>query len=64
MSDRLSPENLGKNLFIIHEAAFSGNSESQTLDDWNMYLNEGEKESWSIVAESFCKSLKEAEEDS
>ncbi len=64
MSDRLSPENLGKELYVLHEIFLNNNTPPEGYADWNMYVNNSEKQSWIHAAEAFCKYLKETEADS
>jgi hypothetical protein len=64
MSDRLSPENLGKELYIQCEIFINSRTPQEIIADWNMHLNSGEKKAWAQAAEGFCKSLKAAEADS
>lgn len=64
MSDRLSPESLGKDLYIAHAIDVRGVTQKTAIDEWiNQYSEEG-KQNWSNAAERFCKYLKAAEADS
>jgi hypothetical protein len=64
MSDSLSPENLGKDLYIAHAIDVRGVTQKTAIDEWiNQYSEEG-KQDWSNAAERFCKYLKAAKADS
>jgi hypothetical protein len=64
MSDRLSPESLGKELYILYEIFVNGNTRQEAIADSNTVLDSYKKTDWERVAEDFCKYLKEAEADS
>jgi hypothetical protein len=64
MGDRLSPENLGKELYILQEIFVNGNTPPEAIADWNTILDSRKKKDWESVAQGFCKYLKEAEADS
>lgn len=64
MSDRLSPENLGKELYILHEIFACGNTPPEANADWNTILDNYKKNDWKRIAQEFCKYLKSAQTDS
>lgn len=64
MSDRLSPENLGKDLWIAHAIEVDKISEKPAIAQWNNEFPPHEKQDWIKAAQRFCKYLKEAQEDS
>lgn len=64
MSDRLSSENLGKELYIQHEIFVSGITPPEANADWNTILSNDRKKHWILAAASFCQYLKAAQADS
>lgn len=64
MSDRLSPENLGKDMFLAYAIEIDEIPEKTAIYQWNHEFPEHEKQDWIAAARRFCKSLKEAQADS
>jgi hypothetical protein len=64
LRQRLSPENLGKELYIQHEIFVSGITPPEANADWNTILSSDRKKHWILAAASFCQYLKEAQKDS
>jgi hypothetical protein len=64
MSDRTSPESLGKAFFISFSTKVNQNNLKETINEWLNVLTDTERNNWIDAANNFCKELKSAEADS